>query len=277
MNKRNPVTFIKYLYMHCLRNDISSRSAEISFYFLMSLFPFIIFLIALVSYLPDISLNKYIDYLSKLMPSSAFEIVNYTIQKAISSRSAKLQLISFFIMLWSASRGVISLIKAINTAYGREENRSFWKLTTVSFVFTIELVLLIILSLILVVFGGILGNFLFRLLGLDDLFLTVWNGARFVIALLTMVFIFISLYLYTPNLRLRVKQALPGAVFSTLGWVVTSLAFSYYANNFANYTAIYGSLGGIIALLTWLFLSSHVMLIGAEINALLYPSTPRDK
>lgn len=272
MHKLKPLGFLKYLYRRYRVNEISAKSAEISFYFLMSIFPFTIFIINLASRLPVISLNKYIYYLSRLMPSSAFEVVNYIIHKAIANKSTYLLVLSFILTLWSASSGVISLIKAINRAYGQKESRPVWRLTIVSFIFTIELVLLIILSLILVVFGGILGNFVFRLFGLSELFLTLWNGARFVIALMTMVFIFISLYLYTPNLHVKIRYVLPGAIFSTIGWIITSLAFSYYANNFANYTAIYGSLGGFIALMTWLYLSSHIMLLGAEINAYIYPT-----
>ena len=132
------------------------------------------------------------------------------------------------------------------------------------------LILLIFISVIFLVFGESLGSFLFNLIGLDKYFMYIWNLCRYIIGISTVIIILTNLYKFTPNKKLSFKQVIPGAVVSTFCWIIVSLCYSFYANNFARYDIIYGSLGGIIVLMTWVYLSSWTILIGCEINARLY-------
>lgn len=262
--------FIKNMYIRFIFDNIPSKAAEISFYLLLSFFPFLIFIITLISYIPLIHLNLYIDWLSKVMPSNAYSIVIYIIDKAIADKSTNLLIVSFIITLWSVTSGVKAIIRGINNAYDEEETRSYLKIILISQLFTIEIVLLITFSLILIVYGNIVSVFILNFFGFEHYVLMVLNLVRYLMALLTMFLLFISLFKYTPNNSFKIKDIIPGTIVSTIGWLASSFIFSYYANNFINYNLLYGSIGGIIALLSWLYLSSMVILIGAEVNATIY-------
>jgi membrane protein len=268
--KNKLFSFARIMYIRLVFDTIPSKGAEISFYLLLSFFPLLIFIITLISYIPMIHLNLYINSLSKFMPSNAYSIVSYIIGRAISDKSTNLLIISFFIALWSATNAVTAIIRGINKAYDQEETRPFIKVIAISQLFTIELVLLITFSLVLVVYGNKISDFIINFLNFDNYAFTILNWVRYIIAIITMLLLFLSLYMYTPNHRLRLKDVYPGAVFSTICWITSSVIFSYYANNYINYSLLYGSIGGIVALLSWLYLSSMVILIGAELNAAFY-------
>jgi membrane protein len=268
--KKKFIGFLRIMYNRFIFDTIPAKGAEISFYLLLSFFPLLIFIITLISYIPMIHLSIYIDSLSKMMPSNAFSIVSYIIGRAISDKSTNLLIVSFLIMLWSATNAVSAIIRGVNKAYDQEETRHYLKVTAISVLFTLELVLLITFSLVLVVYGNKISNFIIHFFKFETYAIVILNWVRYIIAIITMLLLFLSLYMYTPNHRLKVKDVYPGSIVSTLGWITSSLIFSYYANNYINYSLLYGSIGGIVALLSWLYLSSMVILIGAEVNAAFY-------
>lgn len=250
--------------------DINSKAAEMSFFLLLSLFPFIMFTISSIVYIPILHLNKYITFFENLMPESAFMIVLSIMNSAIDNKSNGLMIVSFFLTIWSSSRSVRAIIKGSNRSYKVKETRSYIKVTTIGLLLTICLLLLIFSSMIFLVFGEKIGYFIFGLIGLDNIFIKIWNICRYSIGILTIVIILMALYKYTPNKRIKLKDTIPGAVIATIGWIIVSLSYSYYSNYYANYEIIYGSIGGIIVLITWIYLSSWAILIGVEINAKLY-------
>lgn len=251
-------------------SEINSKSAEIAFYLLLSLFPFLLFTINVLAYIPIIQINRYIDILKNIMPEGAFYITSSIIYSAIDNRSFSLVISSFFLTIWTSSRAVRGLIRSINKAYNVNETRSYFKVLKIAMIFTIMLLLLIFSSMIFLVFGERLGHFLLKYIGVDKVLINVWNIWRYLIGISTMIVIFLSLYIYTPNKKVVLKDAMPGSVIATLSWFIISYVYSYYARHFANYEVIYGSIGGIIILITWMYLSSWAILIGAEINAKLY-------
>lgn len=269
MKKRESWEFLKDLYVRFGNDDLLSTGAEVAFYLLLSLFPFLVFLIALISYAPMVDIQDSIQILAPLMPASAYEILQGIVNQTIADRSGTLLSFGMLLAVWSSASGVTSLMSGINRAYDQEETRRSWKITAVSLYFTLELAIAIIFSLILIVFGKVLGTQLFHFLGFSDASLKVWNYVGYIITLITTILVFISLYYNTPNRRSKFREVIPGAVVASLGWVIISIAFSYYIDNFGNYSKVYGSLGGIIALLMWLYVSSIIILMGAEINASL--------
>lgn len=250
--------------------EINSKAAEMSFFLLLSLFPFVMFTISSIVYIPILHLNKYISFFGNLMPESAFMIVLTIMNSAIDNKSKSLVIVSFFLTIWSSSRAVRAIIKGANRSYKVEETRSYIKVTIIGLLFTICILLLIFSSMIFLVFGERIGYFIFAFIGLDNIFIKIWNVCRYIIGILTIVIILMSLYKYTPNKNIRLKDTIPGAVIATIGWIIVSLAYSYYSNYYANYEIIYGSIGGIIVLITWIYLSSWAILIGVEVNAKLY-------
>ncbi|MCC3866988.1 YihY/virulence factor BrkB family protein [Terrisporobacter mayombei] len=261
---------MKFLMEYSNYREINSKAAEMSFYLLLSFFPFLIFTISLVVYTPIIKISKYIFLLKKILPLSAFNIVSSLMQSAIENRSFSFLILSFMLAMYTMSRAVLSLIRGMNRSYNIRETRPYFEVLFISLVFVIMLVVLIFTSMIFLVFGERLGSFLFNLIGLDQYFMYIWNLCRYVVGIITVIIILMNLYRFTPNKKLSFKDVLPGAIVSTLCWLVASFCYSFYTNNFARYDIIYGSLGGIIVLMTWVYLSSWTILIGCEINARLY-------
>ena len=262
--------FIKILYFRFTNDDLLSTGAELTFFLILSLFPFLIFLINLLSYTAIESLVENMELLSKFMPENAYLIMKDIILQTISHRNGTLLSFGMLFTLWASTSGVTALIKGINRAFDQEETRPFWKLIINSFYITIQLAIAIIFSLLLIVFGKALGNQILNNLGFSNLILKIWNYLRIILSIFTIILIFTSLYRQSPSLKLKLKEVIPGAVFVSIGVVLVSLGFSFYVNNFGNYSDLYGSLGGIIALLTWIYISSIVFLLGAEINALCF-------
>ena len=261
---------IKFFMEYSNYREINSKAAEMSFYLLLSFFPFLIFTISLVVYTPMIKISKYIFLFKKILPSSAFNIVSSLIQSAIENRSFSFLILSFMLAMYTMSRAVLSLIRGMNRSYNIRETRPCLEVLFISLVFVIMIVVLIFTSMIFLVFGEKLGSFLFNLIGLDQYFMYIWNLCRYIVGIITIIIILMNLYRFTPNKKLSFREVLPGAIVSTLCWLVASFCYSFYSNNFARYDIIYGSLGGIIVLMTWVYLSSWTILIGCEINARLY-------
>jgi len=269
MKKMKSWKFLKDIYVRFMNDDLLSIGAQASFYLLFSLFPFLIFLIVLLTYMPMVNFQDSIQAFAALMPANAYLILRDMVNQTIASRSVTLLSFGMLSALWSSASGITTLIQGMNRAYDQEETRRSWKVSAVSLYFTFELAIAIIFSLVLIVFDKVLGTQLFRFLGFSDVSLAIWSYLGYIITLITTILVFISLYQNTPNRRLGFREVIPGAVIASLGWVIISIAFSYYIDNFGNYSKVYGSLGGIIALLMWLYVSSIIILMGAEINASL--------
>lgn len=250
--------------------EINSKAAEISFYLLLFIFPFLIFTISTIVYIPIFTLNKSILIIKNIIPESAFNIIISIINSAIENKSLGFLISSFILTLWTSSRLIRTLIRWMNKSYNVKETRSFIKVSVISFIFTLSILVVIFSSTILLVFGKIIGYFIFNLIRLDSIFIYIWNVLRYIVGILTIIIIMINLYKYTPNKSLKIKDVIPGSIISTLVWLSISFFYSYYVNNFSNYEFIYGSIGGIIVLITWLYLSSWSILIGLEVNAQLY-------
>jgi len=262
--------YISYIIKKSNYIEINSKAAEISFYLLLFIFPFLIFTISIVVYIPTFTLNKSILIIKNIIPESAFNITISIINSAMENKNLGFLISSFIFTLWTSSRLIRTLIRWMNKSYNVKETRSFIKVSIISFIFTLSILGVIFSSTILLVFGKIIGDFIFNLIGLDSIFIYIWNVLRYIVGIFTIIIIMINLYKYTPNKNLKIKDVIPGSIISTLVWLSISFFYSYYANNFSNYEVIYGSLGGVIILITWLYLSSWSILIGLEVNVQLY-------
>lgn len=265
---------LKNLYLRFRDDEVPALGAQLAYYLVLSFFPFLIFLLTLSSYLPFDG-EKVIAGLSGLLPAESYNLTAGIIRHAVGARSGTLLPFGMAATVWAASNGVLALIRGINKAYDIRETRPFWKVRGISILFTIALALSIILAFAMLVFGRMLGEFIFGIMGISAVFTYAWNIFRYLITLALLMPVFVSLYLIMPNRRLSIKQVLPGSMFSSLGWVLASMLFSYYVDSFRNYSTMYGSIGGIIILLVWLYLSSVIILLGGEINARSLPENGR--
>ncbi|NUK31682.1 YihY/virulence factor BrkB family protein [Parageobacillus sp. VR-IP] len=261
------LTFVRELVRRFYEDEVPRLSAELAYYFLLSLFPFLIFLMTLLAYLP-IPHEDVLSVVRQYAPEEALHLIETNIRRIMDYQNGKLLSISIVGAIWSASNGMNAIVRAFNRAYGVEENRPFWLARGVSVLLTFGLIFVIIVALVLPVFGKMIGLFLFSVFGFSKEFLMLWNAFRWVISSLILLIVFTALYYFAPNKKLRCANVIRGAIFATIGWIITSLAFSYYVNNFVNYTAMYGSLGGIIILMVWFYLSGMIIVLGGEMNAI---------
>jgi membrane protein len=252
-----------------INDDVMRVAAQTTYYFIFALFPFMLFLVTMIGFMPQFGQVANLDFIAELIPQHAFTIINGLWIEIVENKNGTVLSAGFIFAIWISSAGVQSLISGFNRAYDQEENRSYIFVTLTAVSFTIQLSLLIVLSLVLIVFGEIIGHYLVTFLNISSPSILIWNNFRLLIALLALLITFIFLYHSTPACRLKLREVVPGACAATLGWLGISVGFSIYANNFADYSIIYGSLGGAIVLMLWLYLSSIIILCGAELNAAL--------
>lgn len=256
-------TFIKRLQV----DDVSGLAAQLSYFFLLSLFPLLIFLFTLLAY-PPFSQEDILRIVRSYAPDGSMAIIEGNLAEVMEGNST---LLSFGVIgtIWSASNGMNAIIKAFNHAYGVKESRTYFISRGMSIILTLAMIFVFIVALLLPVFGKQIGIFLFAEFGLSDEFLSIWNHMRWVISTIVLFIVFTILYLIAPNKKLKCLTVIPGAIFATAGWSLVSFLFSFYVAYFANYSATYGSLGGIIVLMVWFYLSGLIIILGGEINALI--------
>ena len=258
---------IRELYRRYVEDEVPAYSAEMAYYFLLAVFPFLIFLTTVIGYLP-VSGDDILRPLANLLPSESYHVLRDTAEQVIRSRNLRLMSFGFVSMLWAASSGMGAVMRGINKALCEKDTRPFWVAVPLSILFTILVTLLILFYFILLIFGRQIGDFLLRI-GLRWEYWKGWNVIRYAVAIFLMIAVFVILYRYSPCKKIRWRNAMPGAVFTAVGWLLVSLVFSYYVNRFWNLSLVYGSLGGIIALMVWLFISAQLILLGGEVNAML--------
>lgn len=265
---RTSYSLVRTLIMRLSKDDLPSLSAQLSYYLLLAFFPFLIFLFSLMGF-ANLSEEALINNIVLLLPRDAGESVRTIVREVTANRSGALLSFGLIGSLWTASGGVNALIKGLNKAYEESETRRFWILRIISIAAMFVLALVILISMGLLVFGQTIERKVFPIIGIPDRWSSTWDLLQWIVPLFALFFVFLLLYRIAPNRRLRWRAVLPGSVFATVGWIACSLLFAFYVNNFGNYSRTYGSLGGIIILLIWLYLSSMIVLIGGEINAFL--------
>jgi membrane protein len=262
-------SILRDLFERFSKDEIIGLSAELAYFFLLSLFPFLIFLMTLIAFLP-LSQEDILNFLAQYAPGESVAIIKETLAEIVSNSNGGLLSFGILATLWSASNGINAIVRAFNRAYDVSESRSFIAARGMSVLLTIAMVFVILVALLLPVFGKEIGLFLFSVFGLSEEFLTVWNMGRWIVSALILFIVFTALYFFAPNKHLHLKDAMPGAVLATIGWAFVSFAFSYYVGSYGHYSAAYGSLGGIIVLMIWFYLSGMIIMIGGELNAILY-------
>nr|WP_278308400.1 YihY/virulence factor BrkB family protein [Oxobacter pfennigii] len=262
-------TVLNKLYKNFMADEITALSAQVAYYLILSFFPFLIFTVTLISYTNLVDMEK-LSILSEFIPGNVYGLIVDLINNIMETRNRAFISLGIIGTIWSASTGVLSFMYGMNRAYRRKETRPFLMVRALSILFTLALSLILILSIILVVFGEVLGRHILNFLSIPQSFNIIWDILRYIMALLTLLLVFIFFYLYIPNCKLTIKGVLPGSVLATAGWVILSAAFELYVNYFSNFSRTYGSIGTAVALLIWLYWNSIIIFIGSELNAILY-------
>ncbi|NGU65882.1 YihY/virulence factor BrkB family protein [Clostridium perfringens] len=249
-------------------DDIFALGAQLAYYMVLSFIPFLMFLMTLVGF-SHLNSDAVLNLLSNVMPTEAFNLIQSTVIEIVDREQTGLLWISIALAIWVSSSGFKAVIKGLNKAYGVKETRSYIKLKLISMIYTILLALIVIATLFLFVFGDVIGDFFIKVLEHPEFIYYIWNMLRYVVVILIMILFFMFLYNATPCVRLGWLEVIPGAVITTLGWISISYIFAYYVNNFSNYSRLYGSLGAVFMFMTWMFITSMILILGGEINAVL--------
>lgn len=268
MTKDRWIQFVKLLYKRFQQDEITALSAQMTYYLILSFFPFLIFLITLITYTPLLT-EASLYPLSNILPQETYFLIMEVAMEVIYSRSLTLLSFGMVTSLWAASNGMGAILRGINKAYNQVDHRSIIGHRLLSLGLTIGFIIVLLTTFILLVLGRGWASRLFRLLGFSPYFLQVWDYIRYGISLLIMWLVFTALYRYGPHRPTSFREVLAGSTFAIIGWVGISLIFSFYVERFANFTYMYGSIGGVFVLLIWLYISSIILLLGAEINAVL--------
>lgn len=255
------------LWKRVQEDDVAGLAAQLAYFFLLSLFPLLIFLVTLLPYLP-ITQEEMLGVVADFAPGQTMSFIETTLAEILSHQNKTLLSFGIIATIWSASNGMNAIIRALNKAYNVKESRSFIVARGMSILFTVAMIIVFIIALLLPVFGKQIGVYLFTKLGLTSQFLAFWNMLRWLFSALIIFVVFLVLYWLAPNKKFKCIDATPGAIFATVGWLLVSYGFSYYVSNFGNYSAMYGSIGAVIVLMIWFFLSGIIIILGGEINAL---------
>lgn len=259
-------TFVKQLFRRFFEDRALDLAAQLAYFFLLSLFPFLIFTFTLMPYI-GITQDQILPMISRYAPPELMSIITANLNKVLEPRSGGLISFSVIATLWPASNALNSIIRALNQAYEVEETRSFFVTRAMSIFLTFAMIFVIIVALGLNVFGHVIGKFIFAHLGISNMFVIFWTFARLILSFLIITVVFACLYYFAPNKRLPFSEIIFGSVFASIGWQVISLAFSYYVDQFGNFSATYGTLGGIIILMLWFYITALIIILGGEINA----------
>ncbi len=258
-------------------NELMSEAAGVTFYALLSLVPAITALVSLYGLVADPgTIAKQLDALAGVVPSGGVEIIGDQVKRLTQSPSGGLGLgllVGVGTALWSANAATKAMISALNDVYGERERRGFVRLTATSLAFTAGGIATMILGLVLVVALPAV----FAAVGLDTAFALAVRIGRVPVMLVVIVGSLALLFRYGPDREpARWRWVTWGGAFGAVGWVALSVGFSWYVANFGSYNKTYGSLGAVIGFMTWIWLSTTVLLVGAQVNAEMETQTARD-
>ena len=253
-------------------DNLSDWAAALTYYGLLSLFPALIALVSIVGLFadPESTTQKVTDIVTQIGPQSAADTFSGPIESITSNRGAAgvLFVVGLLVALWSASNYVGAFMRASNIVYETPEGRPFWKLRPLQILVTLAMLVLLALLALALVLTGPLAEAVAEPLGISDAAVTAWDIAKWPVMLVVVLTMIDVLYYASPNVKLRgFKWVTPGSVVALVVWLVASAGFAFYVANFGAYDKTYGSLGGVVVMLVWLWITNLALLFGHELNA----------
>lgn len=264
------IQFIQTILDKIRRDQIGAYAAQSAYFIILSFFPFVMLVMTLLRYLP-INSDTLITALIDLVPASSTDVITSILNEILEKSSGTLLSITIITLLWSAGKGLMAVTRGLNSVHEIDETRNYVVLRVISTFYTLLFAIMIIFTLIFLVFGNRLYVWI------SSYFPPLNHVAAFVISirtftsLLLLTFFFMLFYKVLPAKRLNFRHQIPGAIFSSTGWLLCSYAFSIYVDFSKNISYMYGSLAGIILLMLWLYFCMYIMFLGSELNLLIHP------
>ena len=252
-------------------DDVFGDAAKLAYYFLLALFPLLIFLTSAIGLVIGSGTgirHALFNYLSQVMPSSAFQLIDNTVWEVTNASGAGKLSFGLLAALWAAASGVGAMMRSLDTAYEVPESRPWWKQRLVALGLTLALSVLIIGAVVVIFGGSKIADYLGTRYGFSDALVITWKILQWPIAFAFMLLAFALIYFLAPDFRKQHwKWITPGSVVGVGAWLLVSLAFKGYLHFFDSYSKTYGSLGAVIVLMLWLYLTGAAVLIGGQVNA----------
>jgi membrane protein len=253
-------------------------AAQLGYYFFLALFPALLFLVAIISFLPISGLLEVItSALTRVAPGEVISIVQDQLLAIAHSKNSGLLTLGMLGTIWSTSSGMNAIITTLNTAYDINEGRPWWKVKAIAVGLTVALAIFIVLAFALVLVGPKAAEFLAAKFFLGGVFVWTWKILQWPLVFGLVAFGIAMIYYFAPDAEQKWSWITPGSVLATTLWLIISLAFKFYIANFSSYKASYGTIGGFIVLMLWFYVSSLAVLIGAELNSEIEHASPKGK
>lgn len=247
-------------------DEVTVYAAQTSFFIILSAIPFIMVLLTVIQMIPSVSKADLLSLLVSIMPQMLQSMVVQVVDDLFTKSPGKILSITALAALWSASKGMLSMCKGLNRIYECPEKRGYLVSRLICTVYTFIFMVACVMSLVLLVFGTSLQHLIEKKIPILGAVTTYLISFRTLLSLGILTAIFMGFYTFIPARKQKARFQLPGAVFSTVCWIVFSFAFSIYFNNFSNYSYMYGSLTAIVLLMLWIYFCICILFLGAEIN-----------
>lgn len=261
---------LKHLLREIKNDSITDTAAQLSYYFLFALFPFLFVVVTLAAFLPmEGAIESLMERLAWVMPADAYELIGGHLQSLFGETRPRLLTIGVLVTIWTASRGVDALRKGLNLAYDVPESRPIWHTQLLAIATTLAGAVLIPVAFTTFVLGGKLGEWLADRVGVAQQFMTVWSFLRWPFTSAVVMLAAALIYYLLPDVKQRFRYITPGSVCATGLWLLSTWGFTQYVEHFGRFNVTHGSIGGVIVLLIWLYLTGLVFLVGGEINAVV--------
>lgn len=264
--KRN--VLLGELYNRYREHEIQATGAQLSYFLLLSIFPFIMFMMAVLGYL-SLPVDNVLYILSAVVPNEVIVIIDKYIEYLLLERKGHLLFTATAVALWTASNSLSALTAALNKAYQIKETRSYVRRKLLAVPFMLLLTASIAMALIIPVLGRGFLIWLSHFIRISGIMINYLVYLRWLIAVFTVFNIILIIYYIVPNVRIKLRELVPGAAFATIGWIGISICFSFYVRAVSGYAVTYGSIGAVIILMIWLFLGAVMVILGGEMNAVL--------
>lgn len=253
------------------KDDVFGRSAELSYYFLLALFPLLFFLVSILGFVlggnPSAQHNI-MNYFGRVLPGDASALVNRTISQIMHGSSGTKLILGLLGALWTASSGMSAVMDTLNITYDVNEGRPYWKKRLLAIVLTVAVAILVVAAFVLISYGPSIANTVLGHVGLAGVFAWVWKVVQWPVAIFFVALAFALMYYAGPDVKQRKWFWItPGAVIGIFLWLVASFAFRVYLHFFNSYSQTYGALGGVIILMLWFYITGASILIGSEVNS----------
>lgn len=265
-------------YEDVLRNHTLQMAAALSYYFVLSIFPTLIFLSAIVAYLPLPDLfNQALTMMAQVLPPDSMGLVRGVLSDVVTPNRGTFLSLGVLGTLWASSGGFSAAIEALNIAYGVQDDRPFWRTRPLAVGLAIVIGMLMLVALSVMMVGPRFGEWCAARVHLSHLFVLLWPYIHWSIAVGFSILAVEALYFLAPNVKQRFRATLPGAILAIGCWIALSYLLGLYFRHFAHFNKTYGTLGAAIALMTWLYWTGFALLVGAELNCELAKISPQGR